>query len=205
MNILKYILLTFVVSVVSCGKYEPVSPYVYETNPHYSWGTTQYFGPYYKNYGNPNNVISLSLFSDSLGINKDGNLVGFGQFLFLEDVFVNTTSTQLLMGKYTVSGAREQFTIAPGVLDTIDNEVYTLGAMISYYEENSFKSTLKMISSGTVDISRSLTGYTIYCDLKTSDNMELKGNFTGELTYFDESISTTPQIFKARKRIIYKH
>ena len=40
--------------------------YVYNKNPSYTWAYAEFYGPYYKSEnGNLNNVISLSLFSDS--------------------------------------------------------------------------------------------------------------------------------------------
>lgn len=200
MNIFKSTLIILALVFVSCKKYEPVSPFVYETDPHYSWGFTDFYGPYYASYGNPNNVFSLSIFSDSLGLTDEGSLIGYGQFLYLEDIFINTTTTQLLKGTYAINDSGLPFTVAPGRLDTIDNEVYTMGAMISYYELNNAKSTLKIIKEGTLDISRTLTGYSIQCFFKTADNKELKGSFTGELDYNDRSVNSNTAITRIKQR-----
>jgi hypothetical protein len=168
-----------------------VPPYAYETNPHYSFGYAEFFGPYYTPYGNNNNVISLSLFSDSLKINNIGSLEGFGQYLFLEDIFLNPTDTLLQTGTYTISDTGLPFTVAPGKNDTVDNNVFTIGATISYYEQNAAKSTLKLIKSGTFTLSVNYPNYIISCNFKTDDKKNLQGRFSAQLPYVDESINMT--------------
>lgn len=185
----------------SCKGTDPVPPYVYEANPHYNFGYAEFFGAYYATYKNPNNVITLSLFSDSLKINNLGNLVGFGQYLFLEDVFVAPTDTLLPLTTYTIDDSGLPNTVAPGKNDTIDNQIYTLGATISYYEQNATKSTQKRITSGTFTLSQVDSNYKIVFNLKTSDKKDLKGSFTAKLPYFDESL-TNPSL-SPRKRLIY--
>ncbi len=199
MKIIHTLIFTCILVLVSCKGTEPSSPYVYESNPHYAWGNTQFFGAYYNWTGNKNSVITVSLFSDSLGVNDQGKLQGFGQFLYLEDVYVASRETKLPAGTYRIDNSGDINTITPGVLDTIDNDVYTLGATISYYEESEARSTLKLISEGTITVTRGKNNYTIICNLKTSDNKELKGSFTGELSYSDESL--TPQIIRSKKKL----
>lgn len=183
------LIFSFAILLASCKGYEPTPPYVYESKPHYAWGYAQFFGAYYNEYGNKNNVISVSLFSDSLILNDEGSLVGFGQYLFLEDVFVAAKDTLLPVGTYTINTSGSTFTIAPGVNDTIDNEVYTLGATISYFEQNASKSTLKLITAGSMVVSVSNDGkHTVNCNFKTADNKELKGSFTEILPHIDESL-----------------
>lgn len=187
----------FAIVLVSCKGNDPNPPYVYESNPYYSYGLAEFYGSYYKEFGIDNNVISLSLYSDTLKRNDDGDW--YGQYLYLEDVFVAPNDTLLPLGTYTISDSNEPFTIAPGVLDTIDNEVYTLGAAISYYERNSSKSVMKLITEGTISVSKVGLKYYILCDLKTDDKMELKGTFLNELLQTNESLQTdgTP-IHKSR-------
>lgn len=189
MKFIHLLIISFVIVLASCKGYDPPAPYVYESNPHYALGYAQFFGAYYKENGNKNNVISISLFSDSLSTNDDGELLGFGQYLFLEDVFVAVRDTLLPVGTYTINTSGSTFSIAPGVKDTIDSEVYTLGATISYYEQNASKSTLKLITAGSMVVSISNDGkHTINCNFKTADNKELKGRFTEILPHFDESL-----------------
>ena len=193
------LIFSFAILLASCKGYEPTPPYVYESNPHYAWGYAQFFGAYYNEYGNKNNVISVSLFSDSLNTSDEGELQGFGQYLFLEDVFVAAKDTLLPVGTYTINTSGSTFTIAPGVNDTIDNEVYTLGATISYFEQNASKSTLKRISSGSMVVSISNDGkHTVNCNFKTADNKELKGRFTEALPHIDESLKN-PIIRKSNR------
>jgi hypothetical protein len=176
--------------------------YVYNTNPSYTWAYAEFYGPYYKSEnGNLNNVISLSLFSDSLEINKIGNLVGTGQYLFLEDVFVAKTDTFLPEGTYTINDSGLAFSVAPGKNDTVDNQVYPIGANISYYEGNTAMSTQKLVTGGNFTVSRTLEHYSIIFNLKTSDKKDLKGTFTAVLPHINQSVVSLKN--SARKRLIY--
>ncbi len=195
------VLVTIGFLLSSCKGTDPVPPYVYEANPHYSFGYAEFFGAYYAAYKNPNNVVSLSLFSDSLSINNLGNLVGFGQYLFLEDVFVAPTDTILPLTTYTIDDSGLPNTVAPGINDTIDDQIYTIGATISYYEQNAAKSIQKRITGGTFTLSKVGSLYNIVCNFKTSDKKDLKGSFSAQLPYFDESL--TNRSLSPRKRLIY--
>lgn len=196
-------ILAFICLLASCKGNEPNPLYVYEQNPHYSSGYAEYFGAYYGGEnGNLNNVISLSLFSDSLRVTNEGGLVGYGQYLFLEDIFIAPTLTTLPSGTYTLNDTGLERTVTPGINDTIDDEVYTLGATITYYESDAAKSILKRITEGTFKLTRVGINYTIVCDFKTSDNKELKGSFSSQLQYFDESLTITRSL---GKRLEYLH
>lgn len=202
MKKLNLIYIILIVLLVSCKGTEPVPPYVYEANPHYSFGYVQFYGTYYKDYGNNNNVISLSLFSDSLYITSEGSLGGFGQYLYLEDVFNSPADSMLQLGTYTIDSSGEPFTIAPGINDTIDDEIYTLGATISYYEQNPAKSIMKLITGGKIDVSKVGSKFNISFDLITDDQKELKGSFTELLPFFDESLK--PASMAKKKLQLYK-
>ena len=203
MNKLSFLLISFVILLTSCGRGVLNPQIVYETNPQYTWGYAEYFGAYYKpENGNKNNVLSVSLFTDSLKINDLGNLTGLGQYLFLEDVFQSPTSVLLQEGTYIVNNSGLPFTIAPGKNDTIDNEVYPIGAYISYYEYNAANSTLKTISKGSLTVSlMNDSVYNIVCDFKTSDSTVLKGHFTATLPHIDQSLSITKS--GIRKKLMY--
>ena len=196
-----WLLVILVGLLTSCGGGQLYQQYVYNVSPTYTWGYAEFFGAYYANYNNQNNVISLSLFSDSLKINDIGNLVGTGQYLFLEDVFISKTDTLLPTGTYTVNNSGLPFTVAPGLNDTIDKLVYPIGANISYYEGNSAMSTQKLISSGTFTISNIGNKYTVNFNLVTDDKKTLKGSFSAVLPYIDQSIATPKS--GSRKRLVY--
>jgi hypothetical protein len=181
------LLSVFACLFASC-KYEPVVLYTYNANPKYSWGYVEFFGKEYADYGITNNVLSVSLFSDSLSIDSVGSLQGLGQFLFLEDVYVAPTDTLLPVATYTISNSHEAYTVSPGKNDTVGAEIFPIGAYISYYEANASKSTLKFISEGTFTVSRLGANYTIVCNLKTADKKALKGAFYGKLPQIDESL-----------------
>jgi hypothetical protein len=194
-------ILLFIWLLTSCGSGQLDSPYVYDSDPNYSWGNTEFFGNYYGNYGNKNNVISLSLFSDSLKINDIGNVTGTGQYLFLEDIYVSKTDTLLPAGAYIVNDSGLPFTVSPGKKDTIDNEVYQQGAYISYLENNSINSTIKLITSGSFIVSMQGMKYNIVFDLKTADSKVLKGTFTGQLPNYGGSAGLKESF--PRKRLLY--
>ena len=203
MKNLHLLILFFACLLASCNGSEPVAPYVYNSNPSYTWGYAEFYGAYYSQYEIKNNTISLSLFSDSLKLVSQG----IGQYLFLEDVFVSPTDTLLPIGKYTISKteATDIMTFYSGKLDTIDSEVYPIGAYISYYEENSAKSTLKLISDGTFTVSHvNDTIYNIVCDFVTSDSLKLKGTFTGKLKYYDQSLQFHHTLSPIRRRKMIK-
>ena len=186
-NLLIVCLIALLTSCVG-GQLNPT--YVYNTNPAYTWGYAEYFGAYYSDYSNKNNVISLSLFSDSLKINNIGNLTGTGQYLFLEDVFISPTDSVIQVGTYTVSNSGLPFTVAPGLKDTVDNQVFLIGASISYYEGNPDMSVQKLITDGSFTVSKSGKLYHISCNLKTADKKDLKGSFTALLPHTNQSVNT---------------
>lgn len=199
-----FISILLLILFASCKENEPTYTYQYNLNPQYTWGYAEFYGDYYGEYGIPNSILSLSLFSDSLGMTQNGNLVGVGQYLFLEDVLIQPTDTFLAEGIYTVSNSGEPFTVFPGKNDTIDTEVYPMGAMIVYLEEMSTLSTMKYIVDGTFAVSRQDSVYTIICDFTTADNKSLKGRFMGVLPHVDQSLPKQQQITPKRKGLRMK-
>ncbi|MFT3752319.1 MAG: hypothetical protein QM800_05390 [Paludibacter sp.] len=188
--------------LLACNGGEPPLPYTYNANPRYTWGYAEYFGKEYADFGIDNNIISLSLFSDSLSIDSTQSLVGIGQYLFLEDIFVSPTGKFLPDGTYTVDTTGLPFTVSPGRIDTVGTEMFPIGATISYYEENTSKSKLLYVTSGNFVVATSIlndtTYYTINCDFRTNDKKALKGSFNGQLIHFDESL--TPRRDLIRKK-----
>ncbi|MDP4238613.1 MAG: hypothetical protein Q8904_03965 [Bacteroidota bacterium] len=201
MKKLNLLVFLFAAFLASCNNGQVHPSLVYEKNPQYTWGYAEFFGDYYANYGNKNNVLSLSLYTDSMKLNSLGNLTGLGQYLFLEDVFQAPADTMLQPGVYIVNNSGLPFTIAPGKNDTVDSEVYPIGAYISYYEVNSANSTMKLISRGSFTVSYSGNTYSINCNFKTSDSLDLKGSFSAPLPHIDQSIATVKS--GARKKLVY--
>ena len=202
MKKLPLLLLLFAALMTSCGGNQINSQLVYEKNPHYRWGYAEFFGDYYySENGNKNNVLSVSLFSDSLKLNSLGNLTGLGQYLFLEDVYQSPKDILLLEGTYNVNNSGLPFSIAPGKNDTVDNAVYPIGAYISYYEYNAANSTIKLISNGSIIVSLKDSIYSISCNFRTSDSLDLKGSFKATLPHINQSILGPNS--RLRKRLIY--
>ena len=185
-----YILLSLLVLnlLSSCNGREPDQPYLYELNPQYTSGYAQFYGGNSAGSQNPNNVLSVSLFTDSLKFNIDGTPEGVGQQLFLRDIFISPTDTFLPEGTYLASKSGKPFTFLIGEKLIVDERSYTLGATIHYYEKNSSISTEKLIVDGSFSVSRQVEIYTIVCDFITNDSTELKGVFIGKLPYTDESL-----------------
>lgn len=185
MKAFKTILLLVSVFLISCGSYEPYVKYKYNYAPAYTWGYAEFYGDYYKSYNNTNNVISLSLFSDSLFINSDNELDGTGQYLFIEDLFVEPSDTMLPAGKYTVSASGEAFSFYRGEKFDVDDVSYTIGAYIYYVEKNSAFSTVKLIDRGSFTVSNNGEKQKIECDFVLSDSTVLKGSFNAVLPHMD--------------------
>jgi hypothetical protein len=183
----------------SCNVGNPPAAYVYNANPLYTKGYVQFYGAEYAKYNNSNNVLSVSLFSDSLKINSEGALEGTGQYLFLEDVYIAPTDTMLSVQTYTVSDSREPYTVEPGKNDTVDALVFPIGASISYYEENTSKSKVKFIKSGTFTVTKFGSFFNITCNFVTDDKKVLTGSFNSFLPHINESLQASPR--SVRKRI----
>jgi len=199
-KLIKLAIVVTIMTFVSCKDNTPNQPYQYELNPDYTWGYVVFYGDYYADYLNANNVLTVNLFTDSLKINDQNELSGYGQYLFLEDVFVAPSDTLLPEGIYRVEKSGEPFTIAPGINDTIDNQVYTLGAVINYYESNPLKSTQKLIVGGTMTVSRHGENFSLNCDFVLQDSLKLKGSFSGSLPHFDESLQRVEESFLIRNQ-----
>jgi hypothetical protein len=175
-----------VIALVSCEKPE-VKEYEYETNPKYGWGYAEFWGDYYAEYMNTNNVLSLSLFTDSLDVDQDGNLIGFGQYLYLEDVFIAPTDTLIPAGVYNVDVSGDPFSIAPGEEYEYDGDKYNGGAMIYYVEKDEAKSKTVFITGGTMTVSISGEKTVVDCNFILENDSILKGRFSNQLPHFDSS------------------
>lgn len=172
----------------SCERKEPFV-YEYETNPQYTWGYVDFWGPVlFSRYGIDNNVLSLYAFTDSLKIDKDNQLQGFGQYLWLNNILVNDNDTLFPEGVYHVSNSTDALTIAPGEELTVDDGKYEVGARIYFIEQNESYSIRKFIVGGTMTVSR-LNEYTRFeFDFTLDDETQVKGNYVQkDLIYYDES------------------
>ena len=192
MKKLQIIIFVFASLLVSCNGGDPPTPYAYNTSPIYTKGYVEFFGAEYKykGYGVSNNLLSVSLFSEKLTTDSATQaLMGVGQFLFLEDVYIAPADTILPSTTYTINDTHQPYTVSPGKIDTIGTEVFPIGAYITYYEQNASKSIIKYITSGTFVVSRDGINFTVSCNFKTTDKKDLKGTFTGELPHYNEALS----------------
>lgn len=184
------LILFLLLTLFSCERREPYV-YKYETNPMFSKGSVDFWGSFYSNYDIANNVLSLTAFTDSLMLNPQGYLYGFGQYLYLEDIFIAPSDTLLREGVYHVSDSGEPFTIAPGnAYKDKDDAIKDVGAYIYYFEPVESNSIRKFILDGTMKV----TKYDQFTDcefnfiLDDKDSTNLKGSFhVKDLIYYDAS------------------
>jgi len=173
--------------LVSCKPDEPRPKYQYERNPHYKWGYAEYYGPWYAEYNNNSNVLSLSFFSDSLDVNNDGELSGTGQYLYIEDVFIPADSIILPEGKYVSSESGLPFTFHPGRQFEVDELKIDVGAFLFYKEKNKNYSVMKQVSRGEFTVKIADSKHIITCDFVLSDSTKITGTFTDTIPHFDFS------------------
>lgn len=188
-----YLYLFFIILVIQACERKPVVVYEYEKNPQYSWGYAEFWGAHYANYGLSNHVLSLYALTDSLTFNKNGYLVGFGQYLYIEDIFISPADTLFPAHVYEVSASGDAFTIAPGELFDEDGVKYDVGAYIYYIEKNDYFTTRKFIVDGSMEVSYPENAIRFDFDFILDDDSELKGRFEIEDAAFylyDESISS---------------
>ncbi|MEA4936824.1 MAG: hypothetical protein VB102_09295 [Paludibacter sp.] len=176
-------------TLLSCEKKEPFV-YEYETSPQYTWGFADFWGSAFSSkYDTNNNMLSLYALTDSLWKDDEGLLHGFGQYLLLNDIFVNDNDTLFPEGVYHVSNSTDAFSIAPGEEYKVDDEKYDdIGARIYFIEQNESYSVRKFIVDGSMTVTR-INEYTRFeFDFMLDDETELKGNYVQkDLIYYDES------------------
>ncbi len=176
-----------IILLVSCTPDEPKAKYVYELNPNYSWGYAEYYGQFYADYKNTNNVLSLSLFSDSLALTNNGELAGLGQYLYIEDIFVPNNIKYLAEGTYNSSESGEPFTFYPGQQFPVDDVKINVGAFLYYFEKNKSFTAMKHISRGSFTVKITDLKHIVDCDFVLSDSSKVTGTFTDTLPHFDFS------------------
>lgn len=185
------LILLLVVFAYSCKTNDPEIKYKYNTNPSFTWGYTEFYGAYYSDFKIPNNVVSLSLFSDSLDMNNQNELVGLGQYLFLEDIFISANDTILPAGEYKIANNGKPFTFYKGEEFKVDDLKYNIGSFILYIEKNKLFTVQRFISGGSFKVINQGDNQQIICDFTLSDSTKIKGNFNTELPYFDQSLKKT--------------
>jgi hypothetical protein len=187
MKHLIYISLAIVFLLSSCGSNEPRFKYQYNLNPSYKWGYAEFYGSYFKNAGLENNVVSLSLFSDSLTV-ADGGLAGHGQYLFIEDIFIALGDTILPPGRYVAAKTGKPFTFFPGEVLKIDKNEFAVGPFLFYKEKRKAFSVQRFVSHGYFDLSYAANKHVIDCSFTLSDSSKVRGTYNAALPYFDQSV-----------------
>ncbi len=196
-----FFLLSILVSY-SCKTDDPKIKYKYNTSPSYTWGYAEFYGAYYSDFKIPSNVVSLSLFSDSLQLNKQGELEGLGQYLFLEDIFIAPTDTILVAGEYKIANSGNPFTFYKGEEFAVDELKYNIGSFVLYIEKNKLFTVQRFISDGSFKVSNQVNIQKISCDFTLSDSTKIKGNFSTALPYYDQSLKTPSGV--PRKKLVVK-
>lgn len=188
----------FILFLQACERREKFE-YEYEKNPQYTWGYAQFWGAHYSHKGFDSNVLSLYALTDSLTVTKSGNIVGFGQHLVLNDIYIAPSDTIFPAGTYTIADTIAVFNIALGELYHDDGVKYDLGAYIYYIEKNEFFSTRKFIVSGSMQVSFIDSISRFDFNFTLDDDSELKGRFeTNELIIYDYSVVPKPDKQKVK-------
>ena len=186
----------------SCERKDPFV-YQYPTNPTYTWGYAEFWGPIYQHYNIEHHVLSLSLFTDSLFIDEENALDGTGVYLNMDDIFIPATDTILPAGKYVISQSvdsvnptngvafGEVMTMARGEQYNNDGIKYDMGTYVYFIEELESYTTRKFVVDGSMTVS--YKGKSIYFDFDfvLDDKTVLKGKYITLLSrfyVFDESI-----------------
>jgi hypothetical protein len=184
-----YLLLLFL-ALTSCKRNDKDVEYKYATAGEFTWGYAQFYGKYYADYGIENNVVSLSVFTDSLFVNNKEQLAGFGQYIILEDIFSAPTDTLLQEGTYKISDKREPMNATKGEVLEIDGLKYNTGAYIYFIEKNALFSKSEQIIDGKFSLNYSESKYYLLFDFLLSDSSTFKGrvNFKS-LPFIDESVN----------------
>lgn len=200
-NYFKYFAIVFTVFFMSsCYDREPRFEYKYNDKPAYSWGYAEFYGDFYNYADIDRNVLTLSLFSDSLYVNDEGSLAGHGQYLFVEDIFISATDSVLPAGVYRADTTAAPMTFYPGELFEVDENKYPVGAYLYYIEKRQAFSTVKYISRGSFDLKRSAGDkYFIEFDFVMSDSSVVKGSFQGKLPHFNNSELPADKVRKKLK------
>jgi len=182
-------LLTFLFGTIIFSSCKQNDDYLYKYNysPVFSWGYAEFFGQYYSHYDIDKNVLSLSLFTDSLSVDDEGNLAGYGQYLYFEDIFISSENILLPDGVYHNSDNYEEFTFTPGSKYKVDSLSYTIGAYILFVEKESARSVLRYIKEGTITISSTENSQSIDCHLILDNDSVVNSQFNSSLNYYNES------------------
>lgn len=183
----KLILLLWSVVLLSACRPREYHKYEYETNPAFSWGYAEFWGPYYAKYDVEANVSSISLFSDSLSVDSTGALTGFGQYAYLEDVFYNVNYLFLPEGEYQVSKSSDTLSIAPGEELDIDGTKFDTGAFLYFIEKDANYSVKKQIVAGTMTVAYQDSLTVFDCKFELDDETEISGTYRAVLPYIDYS------------------
>ncbi len=182
-TIIYRILLLFLLFFSSCEeqKYAKVG---YQTNPKFTWSFAQFYGDYYSNYNISNNVLTLHFFTDGLKL-VDGQLVGQGQYLILEDVFLAPNDTLLPKGTYLPKETGEPFSYFCGKYFYDNTDKNPAGAYL-YYIDGNAKSSIKLIKEGKINVNTMNDSiYQIDMSLKTADNITITGTYKNTIPHLD--------------------
>lgn len=115
--------MALMLSVVLTGCYKSYTPITYQSlDSVLTSGRLEYYGVFYEAEGVEYDVISLDLYSQGLGLNKDGRMEGVGTNLYLSDIFVpnatlvkNRAESVLPAGAYASDSTAELMHFLRGV------------------------------------------------------------------------------------------
>ena len=178
----KWLIITALAFFAACNP-EPAAKYEYNYNPVYTQGFAYNYGAYYAAYGNPNSVVVLQLLTDSLLVNERYELEGYGNYLYINNIFLPPNSKMIPDGTYTASDTEEAFTFAKGEIFTADSIEYSIGSRVYFIERNRKLSKQHLIDGGQFTVTGSGKVQTVIFDLILDNSVHLKGTYNGEVEY----------------------
>ena len=164
------VLFTLLISLFSCSEDDPPPPQNY-----FNLDGTQYTVAkgYIQPWGeNSNGSYDFDIWLVSSGINystSSGEFFGIGELVYID---LNTSSANgLVNGTYNYSSYRDAFTFTDGIIG------------IQIDAANQTGDEVVEIVGGSIVVKVTGNDVTLDFDLTTSKNTNVKGNFTGSLTF----------------------
>lgn len=135
------------------------------------------YGPYYNKEGIVQNVISLDLYTKNLSLDSTDHVTGSGVNLYFSDIFLTTSDTSLLTGKYVSDTSALPLTFLPGM--QFEGEVS--GAYLLFITENGY--SVDLIKEGTFLVQQDADTMQIDFSLVRSSGQKYDATFRGIVEY----------------------
>lgn len=173
--------LGLVALVLLCAQCNPNKPVIHPERANtFDKGRAVFYGAYYAQEGIAQNVLSIDLYSENLGLDSANVMVGTGVNLYLSDVFLAPQDTFLVKGTYACDTTAQPLTFLPGM----NYEGHVSGAyLLDVTDGNLEKITLLQEGSFTLTYSRDTTKIAFL--FKGVDGKDYAAQFSGLLPLYD--------------------